>query len=123
MTRSAREDVISTGRSRPFTVCSCHRGAHRLSRAVCPSDRTAKKLAIVGFRIVGGLVYLAMHGWIYISVPLMLAIVGSIGHAAHKISVLRDHLRSLDRRHVSLPKATAHRVPGSDLPSPEHEAS
>jgi hypothetical protein len=69
---------------------------------------------IVSFGVVGVVVYLAMHGWIYISVPLMLAAVGSIGHAAHKISVLRDHLRSLDRRHVSLPKATAHRGPGVD---------
>jgi hypothetical protein len=69
---------------------------------------------IVSFGVVGVVVYLATHGWIYISVPLMLAVVGSIGHAAHKISVLRDHLRSLDRRHVSLPKATAHRVPGGD---------
>lgn len=77
---------------------------------------------IVGLGIVGGLVYLATHGWIYISVPLMLAVVGSIGHAAHKISVLRGHLRSLDRRHVSLPKATAHQGPGSGLPSPENEA-
>jgi hypothetical protein len=77
---------------------------------------------IVGFGIVGGLVYLATHGWIYVSVPLMLAVVGSVGHAAHKLSVLRGHLRSLDRRHVSLPKATAHRAPGSGLPGPETEA-
>jgi hypothetical protein len=60
----------------------------------------------VGLGIVGGLVYLAMHGWIYISVPLMLVVVGGIGHAAHRISVLRGHLRLLDRRHVPLPKAT-----------------
>lgn len=77
---------------------------------------------IVGFGIVGGVVYLGLLGWIYISVPLMLAVVGSIGHAAHKISVLREHSRSLDRRHVSLPKATAHQGSGSGLPSPENEA-
>ena len=77
---------------------------------------------IVGFGVIGGVVYLATHGWIYISVPLMLAVVGSIGHAAYKISVLREHLRSLDRRHVSLPKATAHRGSGSGPPSPENEA-
>jgi hypothetical protein len=77
---------------------------------------------IVGFGIVGGVVYLATHGLIYISVPLLLAVVGSIGHAAHKISVVRGHLRSLDRRHVPLPRATAHRAPGSGLPSPEDEA-
>ena len=76
---------------------------------------------IAGLGLAGGLVYLAMHGWIYISVPLMLAVVGSIGHAAHKISVLREHLRSLDRRHVPLPQATVHRGPGSGLPSPENE--
>jgi hypothetical protein len=71
---------------------------------------------IVDLGIVGVVVYLATHGWIYISVPLMLAVVGSIGHAAHKISVLRGHLRSLDRRHVRLPKATVHQGPGSGLP-------
>ncbi|HWO17289.1 MAG TPA: hypothetical protein VNO30_00875 [Kofleriaceae bacterium] len=61
----------------------------------------------VGLGIVGGLVYLATLGFIYISVTLMLAIVGGIGHAAYKISVLREHLRSFDRRHPPLPKATA----------------
>lgn len=71
---------------------------------------------IVDVGIVGGVVYLATHGWIYISVPLMLAVVGSIGHAAHRISVLRGHLRSLDRRHVRLPKATVHQGSGSGLP-------
>ncbi len=71
-------------------------------------------MLVVGLGMVGVVVYLATHGWIYISVPLMLAVVGSIGHSAHKISVLREHLRSLDRRHVSLPKATAHRGPGVD---------
>jgi hypothetical protein len=70
---------------------------------------------IVGVGVVGVVVYLAMHGWIYISVPLLLAVVGAIGHAAHKISVLREHLRSLDRRHVPLPKATAHVGPGSPV--------
>jgi hypothetical protein len=71
---------------------------------------------IVDVGIVGGVVYLAMHGFVYISVPLMLAAVGFIGSTAHRISVLREHLRSLDRRHVPLPKATVHRAPGSDLP-------
>ena len=63
---------------------------------------------LVGLGVIGGLVYLATLGFIYISVPLMLAVVGSIGAAVHKLSILRDHLRSLDRRHVPLPKATAY---------------
>jgi hypothetical protein len=71
---------------------------------------------LVDFGIVGVVVYMAMHGWIYVSVPLMLAAVGSTGAAAHKISVFRDHLRSLDRRHAPLPKAVAHLDPGSGPP-------
>lgn len=80
---------------------------------------------LVNLGIVGGIVVMALHGWLYISVPLMLAVVGTTGNAAHKISVVRDHLRSLDRRHVPLPRATAHLGPGSSSgsPSPDHEAS
>lgn len=78
---------------------------------------------IGGVGLAGGVVYLATQGFLYISVPLLLAVVGSIGHAAHKISVLRDHLRSLDRRHAPLPRATAHRAPASSLPGSENEAS
>ncbi len=62
---------------------------------------------LVDFGLVGGIIYLATHGLIVISVPLMLAAVGATGHAAHRISVLRRHLRLLDRRHKPLPKATA----------------
>jgi hypothetical protein len=72
--------------------------------------------------VVGGIVFLAMNGFIYISVPLLLAVVGSTGNAAHRVSVVREHLSSLDRRHVPLPKATAHLGPGASVPSPEHEA-
>lgn len=61
---------------------------------------------LVDLALVGAVVYMATRGWIYISVPLMLAALGATGHAGHKISVLREHLRSLDRRHVPLPKAT-----------------
>jgi hypothetical protein len=76
--------------------------------------RTARIVLVLtvlfDFAIVGGVVYLATHGWIYISVPLVVTALGSTGHAAHRISVLRAHLRSLDRRHVPLPKATARDV-------------
>lgn len=64
---------------------------------------------LVDVALVGGVVYLATHGWIYISVPLVLTAFGATGHAVHRISVLREHLRSLDRRHVRLPDATVHR--------------
>jgi len=77
---------------------------------------------LVGLGIIGGLVYLATLGFIYISVPLMLAVLGSIGHGVHKVSVVREHLRSLDRRHAPLPKATAHLGPGSVIPSPKDDA-
>jgi len=56
-------------------------------------------------------------------VPLMLAVLGSIGHGVHKVSVVREHLRSLDRRHAPLPKATAHLGPGSVIPSPKDDAT
>ena len=65
---------------------------------------------IVGLGIIGGLVYLATRGFLYISIPLVLAVLGGVGHAVHRISVSREHLRSFDRRHVALPKAIAHHV-------------
>lgn len=97
-------------------------------RASLRAQLKARRIAfwvtvLVNLGIVGGIVLLAMYGWIYISVPLMLAVVGSTGHAAHRISVVREHLRSLDRRHVPLPKATARLGPGSGDSSPEYEAS
>jgi len=67
---------------------------------------------VVGLGIIGGVVYMMTRGWFYISVPLLLAVVGSIGHAAHRVRILCGHLSSLDRRHVPLPKATVH-VPGA----------
>jgi len=62
---------------------------------------------IGGLAITGGLVYLGLQGYIYISAPLMLALIGGVGHAVHRMNVLRDHLQSLDRRHKPLPQATA----------------
>jgi hypothetical protein len=67
-----------------------------------------------GCLLAGAVVYLGMHGFIYISVPLLLTVVGAVGHAVHRTSVLREHLQSLDRRHVPLPKATAHLGAGSE---------
>ena len=62
----------------------------------------------VSCAIVGGLVYLALHGAIFVSVPLAVGIVGYLHHAASKISVVRGHLELLERRHSALPRATAH---------------
>lgn len=64
---------------------------------------------LVSVAVVVGLVVLAMHGFYYVSVPLALAIVGAIGHRMHQQSVLREHLRELDRRHVALPVAATHK--------------
>jgi hypothetical protein len=74
---------------------------------------------IASFGMVGGVVYLAMQGWIYLSVPLAIGMVGSIGHAVHRTSVLRGHLQSLDRRHVPLPKATVHQGLGAGPHEPD----
>jgi len=98
-------------------------GVRSSLRAQLKTRRTVFWLTVlVNLGMVGGIVFLAMQGWIYISVPLLLAVIGSTGHAAHRISVVREHLRSLDRRHVPLPKATAHLGPGAGLPGPGHEA-
>ncbi len=72
--------------------------------------------------LAAGLVYLAMHGWLYISVPLMLAAVSFTGRTAHRVSVLRGHLRLLDRRHAPLPQAILHAAPGSDPVDPDPRA-
>jgi hypothetical protein len=56
-------------------------------RAQLKTRRTVFWLTVlVNLGIVGGIVFLATHGWIYISVPLMLAVVGSTGHTAHRIT-------------------------------------
>ena len=98
-------------------------GVRSSLRAQLKKRRTVLWVTVlVNLGLLGGIVFLAMNGFIYISVPLLLAVVGSTGNAAHRISVVREHLRSLDRRHVPLPKATAHLGPGSNIPGPEHEA-
>ncbi|HEY1546278.1 MAG TPA: hypothetical protein VGG28_00590 [Kofleriaceae bacterium] len=51
------------------------------------------------------LVVLAMHGFIYISIPLALGLFGSVVQTTRRRSALREHLRELDRRHVPLPTA------------------
>lgn len=78
----------------------------RLQAQLRSSRITLWMTLLVDLVIVGGVVYMVTHGFIYISVPLVLAAMGATGHAAHRISVLREHLRALDRRHVPLPKAT-----------------
>lgn len=81
-------------------------------QAQLTASRTVFWVTLIGAAgLVGLVVYLGTQGFIYISIPLMLAVVGGIGHAVHRTSVLRDHLQSLDRRHAPLPRATAH--PGS----------
>jgi hypothetical protein len=57
---------------------------------------------------VGGVAYLASIGYIYISIPLLLAVVGSVGHAFHRRSVMQEHLRTFERRYAQLPKAIVH---------------
>lgn len=62
-------------------------------------SRTVFWVTLVGATgLIGLIVYLGTQGFIYISVPLMLAVIGGIGHAVHRTSVLREHLQSLDRR-------------------------
>ena len=65
----------------------------------------------VGAVLACVVVYMAMHGKVIISIPLLVGVFASIGHYVHRGSVLRGHLRDLDRRHVPLPKATAHIAP------------
>jgi hypothetical protein len=63
-------------------------------------------MVLLDLAIVGAVVYMVTRGMFYISAPLVLGAIAGTGAAAHKISVLREHLRALDRRHVPLPKAT-----------------
>ena len=62
-------------------------------------------MLIADVGIVGATVYLATHGWIYVSVPLVLGALGLTVNAARRIAILREHLYSLDRRHVPVPTA------------------
>ena len=74
------------------------------------TTRTALWLAVIAdLGIAAGLVVLAMHGWIYVSLPLVLGAVGVTARNVHRLSVVREDLRQLDRRHVPLPKAIASR--------------
>ena len=57
--------------------------------------------------LVTVVVYLATLGFIYISVPLGVAVVGSIGFALHRRSVAAEQLSEFNRRHARLPTATA----------------
>lgn len=66
-------------------------------------------MMVVDLAIAGGSVYLATRGWLYVSVPLVLGAVGFTAQTARTIAILREHLSSLDRRHVPLPTATVQR--------------
>ncbi|HEX4453196.1 MAG TPA: hypothetical protein VH143_20130 [Kofleriaceae bacterium] len=63
-------------------------------------------LAVVAAAFAAGIVYLAMHGFIYISIPLALGVFGSIVQTVRRRAALREQLHELDRRHVPLPSAT-----------------
>jgi uncharacterized transporter YbjL len=63
-------------------------------------------LAFVAAVLAVGIVYLAMHGFIYISIPLALGLFGSLVQTTRRMAALREHLHELDRRHVPLPSAT-----------------
>jgi hypothetical protein len=53
---------------------------------------------VVSAGVVAGLVALAMVGFVYLDVPLGLALVAGIGFASHRVGVLREHVRELERR-------------------------
>jgi hypothetical protein len=65
-------------------------------------------MLLVDLGIVGGSVYLITLGWIYISLPLVLGALGLTINAVRRIAILREHLYSLDRRHVPVPTAIVH---------------
>jgi hypothetical protein len=80
-----------------------------LQAEVARSKRTLVVTLLVDSVLVGVVIYLATRGFIYISASLGVAVIGSIGHALHRMSVMREHLSSFDRRHPSLPAAIVHR--------------
>ncbi|MEO8842412.1 MAG: hypothetical protein ABI591_29485 [Kofleriaceae bacterium] len=65
-------------------------------------------MQVVDLGMVGGTVYLAAHGWLYVSVPLVVAALGLTVNAARRIANVREDLYSLDRRHVPVPTAIVH---------------
>jgi len=82
-------------------------GARSKLRSQLASARIAFWVMLaVDCGIVGGTIYLATHGFIVISVPLVLAALGFTVKTARRLSVLREQLLLLDRRHVPLPQAT-----------------
>jgi hypothetical protein len=81
----------------------------RLRAELARCKRTLVVTGLVGAVVVGIVIYLATRRFFYISVPLGLAVFGSVGHALHRISVMRGHVRSFERRRPPLPAATVHR--------------
>jgi hypothetical protein len=79
----------------------------RLLRQVDRTRRAVWIALLVDVVLVGGVVVLAMNGFYYISVPLALTVIGTIGSALHRRTVAREHLSSFKRRHAELPVATA----------------
>ena len=79
----------------------------RLQHEVAASRRGIWVTLLVDIALTGGVVYLATLGFFYISVPLAVTVVGSIGYAFHRRSVAREHLSEFTRRHAPLPTATA----------------
>jgi hypothetical protein len=65
-------------------------------------------MLVADLAVAGAIVYLAMHGFLAICIGLAVAMFGSTGHAAFKVSRVREQLRALDRRHLPLPTATIH---------------
>jgi hypothetical protein len=76
-----------------------------LGAELARSRRTLVVNIVVACVVAGVLVYVAMLGLIYIAVPLGVAVLGSIGHAVHRISVMREHVRTFARKHPPLPVA------------------
>lgn len=79
----------------------------RLEREVVRSGRAIWLTLLVDLALIGGVVYLATIGFLFISVPLVGTVIGSIGYALHRRTVAREHLRSFTRRHAPLPTARA----------------
>lgn len=82
-------------------------GVRSSLRAQLKQRRTALWVTVLAnVALVGAIVFLALNGFIYVSLPLLLAVVGTTANAAHKLSVVREHLSSFDRRHAPRPRAT-----------------
>jgi len=78
----------------------------RLRGQLRASWRLLGVMIVVDLAIIAATVFVAELGLVVVSAGLVLAAIGSTGHAVFRITSVRASLRELDHRHRPLPTAT-----------------